>query len=159
MQTYVTPDRKQVVEDSGNLSKHSTDVLSPQRNVNLKHFLNRERIALFLRHHGDIVEAIKVRQGLQVRFVLNELFGAAVQQPDMRIKLDGHLTVQLEDEAQHAVRGRVLRPEVEREVADVKLLLAVGTHARELVRLKLVEADLSCDFGDRRIDLNVRLRP
>ena len=45
---------------------------------------------------------------LQVRFMLDKLFGVAVQQPDVRIDAGHHLPVELEHQAQHAVGGRVL---------------------------------------------------
>ena len=44
----------------------------------------------------------------------------AVQQPDVRIGLLNDFAVQLEHEAQHAVRGRVLRTEVQREILDLR---------------------------------------
>ena len=50
---------------------------------------------------------------------LGELLGGAVQQADVRIGALDHLAVELEHEAQHAVRGRVLRAEVQRVVLDV----------------------------------------
>ena len=46
--------------------------------------------------------------------MLDQLLGAAVQEADMRIGPLDHLAVHLEHEAQHAVRGRMLRAEVER---------------------------------------------
>jgi hypothetical protein len=42
---------------------------------------------------------------------LDQLLGAAMQQADMRIDALDHLAVELEHEAQHAVRGRMLRAE------------------------------------------------
>jgi len=39
-----------------------------------------------------------------------------VQEADMRIDTLHDLAVQLEDEAQHAVRGRMLRPEIDSEI-------------------------------------------
>jgi hypothetical protein len=51
--------------------------------------------------------------------LLGELLGAAMQQADVRIGLLDHLAVHLQHQAQHAVRRRMLRPEVHREVADL----------------------------------------
>ena len=50
---------------------------------------------------------------------LGELLGGAVQQPDVRVGALDHLAVELEHQAQHPVRRRVLRPEVHRVVADL----------------------------------------
>ncbi len=41
-----------------------------------------------------------------------------MQQPDVRIDALHHLAVELQHQAQHAVRGRMLRAEVDVEVAD-----------------------------------------
>jgi hypothetical protein len=42
-----------------------------------------------------------------------------VEQADVRVGALDHLAVELEDEAKHAVRRRVLRAEVQRVVLDV----------------------------------------
>jgi hypothetical protein len=47
--------------------------------------------------------------------VLDQLLGAAMQESDVRIDPFHHLAVQLQHETQHAVRRRVLRPEVDVE--------------------------------------------
>ena len=51
--------------------------------------------------------------------VLGELLRRAVQQADVRIGALDDLAVELQHEPQHAVRRRVLRPEVHRVVADL----------------------------------------
>jgi len=43
----------------------------------------------------------------------------SVQQADVRVGALDHLAVELQHQAQHAVRRRVLRAEVERVVADL----------------------------------------
>ena len=48
-----------------------------------------------------------------------ELLGGAMQQADVRVGALDHLAVELEHEAQHAVRRRVLRAEVQRVVLDL----------------------------------------
>ncbi len=42
-----------------------------------------------------------------------------MQQPDVRIGLLDDLAFQLQHQAQHAVRSRMLRTEVQREIADL----------------------------------------
>ena len=46
-----------------------------------------------------------------------------MEQPDVRVGLDDVLAAQLEHQPQHPVRRRVLRPEVEREVLDLKVVV------------------------------------
>ena len=74
---------------------------------------------MLLVHRRDVVEPIEIRHRLQIGLVLDQLFGAAMQQPDMRIDALDDLAVELQHQAQHAVRRRMLRPEVDVEVADV----------------------------------------
>ncbi len=73
-------------------------------------------------HHGHVVEAVKVGQRLQVRLVLAQLLGAAVQQSDVRVRAYDLLAVELEDQPQHAVGCWVLRPKVDRVVPDLAVL-------------------------------------
>ena len=54
-----------------------------------------------------------------LRLVL-ELDGEVIQKADMRIGALNDLAVHLEHQSQHAVRGRMLRPEVEREILDLR---------------------------------------
>jgi hypothetical protein len=56
---------------------------------------------------------------LDEHLLLGELLGRAVQQADVRIGALDDLAVELEHQAQHAVRRRMLRPEVQRVVADL----------------------------------------
>ena len=80
--------------------------------------LDRQAKGMLLVHRRDIVEAVEIRHRLQVGLVLDQLFGAAMQQPDMRIDAIDNLAVQLEHEPQHAVRSRMLRAEIDGEIAD-----------------------------------------
>jgi hypothetical protein len=47
--------------------------------------------------------------------MLNQFFRAAVQQSDMRIYALNNLTIQIQNQAQDAMRRRVLRSEVNRK--------------------------------------------
>ena len=91
--------------------------LAASRNRNAEKPLDRQRIRVLLIHRRDIVEPIEIGHVLQVGARLHELFGAAMQEADMRVDALDHLAVKLEHEAQHAMRRRMLRPEVDREVA------------------------------------------
>jgi hypothetical protein len=65
-----------------------------------------------------IIEAIEIGERLQIGLILDQLLGAAMQQPDMRIDPLDDFAVQLHHEAQHAVRGRMLRAEIDRVIVD-----------------------------------------
>ena len=73
----------------------------------------------------DVIEPVEIRDRLQVGLVLDQLFGAAMQKSDMRIDALDHFAVELEHEPQHAVRRRMLRPEIDREVS----LFGLSHHA------------------------------
>ena len=78
---------------------------------------------MLLVHRRDIVEPVEIRDRLQIGLVLDQLFGAAMQQADMRIDAGDDLAVELQHQAQHAVRGRMLRSEIDGEIAEVLLLV------------------------------------
>ena len=82
--------------------------------------LDREAEGMLLVHRRDIVEPVEIRDRLQIGLVLDQLLGAAMQQPDMRIDALDDLAVELEHQAQHAVRGRMLRPEIDGEIAQLR---------------------------------------
>ena len=103
---------------------------------------------MLLVHRRDVVEPVEIRDRLQVGLGLDQLLGAAMEQPDMRIDALDHLAVELEHQPQHAVRGRMLRAEVDGEVAKVlghqvpalRLLVAGQRHvARALPRREEIE--------------------
>ena len=81
--------------------------------------LDRQRVGVLLVHRRDIIEPIEIGHVLQIGARLHQLLGAAMQQADMRIDALDHLAVELQHEAQHAMRGGMLRAEIDREVAEV----------------------------------------
>ena len=89
--------------------------------VDLEQLFAGEAEGVLLVHRRHIVEAVEIADRLQVGLVLDQLFGAAVQQADVRIDAGHHLPVELEHQAQHAVGGRMLRTEIDVELADVGL--------------------------------------
>ena len=84
---------------------------------------------MLIGHHRHVVEAIHVRQRLDVSLALCELFGRAMQQADMRIGTLNGFAVQLQHEAKHAVRRRMLRPEVHGVVADFSHAIYLGSRS------------------------------
>src|SRR6202049_457760 len=75
-----------------------------------------ERVLLI--HRRDIVEPVEIRDRLQVGLMLDQLFGAAVQEADMGIDSSHYLTIKLQHQAQNTVRSRMLRPKVDGEVTE-----------------------------------------
>ena len=65
--------------------------------------------------NDDVVDPRRVRDGLPPGLRLHVLLEAGVQVADDRADARDRLAVEVDDEAQDAVRGRVVGPEVDRE--------------------------------------------
>jgi len=118
----VGEDRHEVVQDTGDLAEQGTDPLGTLRNLNVEQLLNSQRETLLVGHHGDVVETIKVGQGLEVCLVLDQFLGTTVQQTDVGVCADNLFTIELENQTQDTVSGGMLRTEVDGVVADLALV-------------------------------------
>src|SRR5690606_6374720 len=114
----VRAQRHQVVEQARDLVEHDADVLRAQRRLDAQQLLDGHDVRVLVAHHGDVVEAVHVGQRLDVGLVFGQLFGGPVQQADVRVGTLDDFAVELEHQAQHAVRGRVLGAEVQGVVLD-----------------------------------------
>ena len=84
----------------------------------------RERVEVV----GEVVHALDERDHLPVGLVLAVLLDPGVDVADERREVPDHLALERDQQPEHAVRGRVVRPEVDREQL---VLLAVGSLAVE----------------------------
>ena len=87
----------------------------------------RERMLLV--HRRDVVAPVEIGNGLQIGLGLDQLLSAAVQEPDMRVDALDDLAVKFQHQPEHAVRRRVLRTEIDVEVADVVFVHGTRPHA------------------------------
>jgi hypothetical protein len=62
-------------------------------------------VYLFVTHHGNVVQSVKVRQRLQVCLVLNELLRAAVEQAHVGVSSTDHLPDSHRDKTQNNTVG------------------------------------------------------
>ena len=104
-------------EQAADLRIEHADELGALRHGDADKLLHRERVSVLLVHRRHIVEPVEIGQRLEIGLVLDKLLGTAVEQPDMGINALDDLAVELEDEAQYAMCRRVLRPEIDRELA------------------------------------------
>ena len=118
-----------VVLDAGQLGEQHADILRAQRHLEPHQFLDGEHEAVLHAHRRAVIEPVEVGQRLGVGLVLDQLLGAAVEQADMRVDPLDDLAVQLHDQPQHAVRGRVLRAEIDRVIADRRVAGVAGARA------------------------------
>ena len=64
---------------------------------------------MLLVHGCHIIEPVEIRDGLQIGFILDQLFGATMKQADMRIDAGDDFAIKLQHKAQNAMRRRMLR--------------------------------------------------
>src|SRR5690606_8200875 len=112
-------DVHEVVEDAGNFAEENTDILCTLRHLALQQLFGCEHEGMLLTHRRDIIETVEIGHRLHIGLVFDQLLGAAMEEADMRINPLDHLAVQLHHEAQHAVRRRMLRAEIERVILDL----------------------------------------
>src|SRR5262245_27290811 len=105
-------------EQAPDLAIKRADELPALGHRDAEQLLGCQAERVFLIHRRDVIEPVEVGQRLQVSLVLDQLLGPAVQKADMRVDALDHLTVELQHEAQYAVRRRVLGPEIEGEIAQ-----------------------------------------
>ena len=115
-------DIEQMREQPADLAIEYADELRAPGHVDPQQPLRRQAERMLLVHRRHIVEPIEIGQSLQIGLVFDQFLGSAVQQADVRIDALDHLAVELEHEAQYAVRGRVLRPEIDGEIAERRLV-------------------------------------
>ena len=108
---------EQMVQNAADFGIEHANDRSAARHLNARELFDRQTERVLLVHRRDVVEPVEIRDRLQIGFVLDQLLGAAMQQTDMRIDALNDFAVKLQHEAQHAVRGRVLRAEIDRERA------------------------------------------
>src|SRR5690606_17955121 len=114
-------DVQEMVQNAADFAIEHADELPPDGHVNAQKPLHSKRKGMLLVHRRDIVEPVEIGNGLQIGLVLDQLFRTAVEEPDMRVDALDHLAVKFEHEAQNAMRGRMLRTEIDVEVADCNL--------------------------------------
>ena len=114
----VAAEVEHVVADAGQLGEQHPQILRAERHFEVEQLLDREDVAVLHRQRRAVIEPVEIGQRLQIGLVLDQLLGAAVEQADVRIDPLDDLAVELHHHAQHAVRRRVLRAEVDRVVGD-----------------------------------------
>ena len=60
-----TTNKNGVIQNTSDLGEHGTNVLGTKWNVDTAQLLNGKGVTLLINHHGAVVQAIKVGQGLK----------------------------------------------------------------------------------------------
>ena len=108
-----------MVQNTAHFRVQHTDQLTTVRYIDAQQTLDGEAEGVFLVHRRHIVETIQIRDVLKIGARFHQLFGAAVQQTDMRIDASYQLAIQFQHQTQHAVRCRVLWAEIDGELAII----------------------------------------
>ena len=95
------------------------------RSFHVQQLLDRFAVAQAVRDRRHVVHAIHVGIEHGVGAVLGDLLHAAMQVADHAFGAQNFFAVQLQDDAQHAVRGRVLRAHVDDELVGIEKGLLV----------------------------------
>ena len=104
---------EQVAGDALQLGEDRANHARARRRFGAEQFLHRLAVAQAVRNRRHVVHAVHVGRELLVAAVLGDLLHAAVQVADHAFRADDLLAVEAQLHAQHAVRGRVLRPHVQ----------------------------------------------
>src|SRR5208282_78683 len=108
-------------QQTADFAVQHADELPASGNLDAEQLFRREAERMLLVHRRHIVEPVEIRNRLHIGLVLDQLLGAARKKSDMRIDPFHHLAIELEDEAQYAVRRWMLRAEIDGEVALSRL--------------------------------------
>ena len=116
----------QVAVEARQLGQHHAHPLRLRRNLQPQQLLHRQAVAQVVRERRQVVDAVGQRDRLLVGLDLEFLLDAGVQVADVRLARHDGLAVELQQQAQHAVRGRVLRPHVEDHAARRRFAAAAA---------------------------------
>ncbi len=108
------PQPDEVGVDPVELEEDRPQVLGPRRDLEPDEALDRAAVGLHLEEVGDVVHPLDEGDDLPVRLVLAGLFDPGVDVADHRFEVLHHLAFEVDDEPQHPVRRRVVRPDVDR---------------------------------------------
>ncbi len=119
-------EREQVRGDPVQLQVRDAQVLRARRHLLAEQLLDRHAEGDRVEVVGEVVHPLDERDDLPVLLVLAALLDAGVDVADDRRDVADHLPLERGQQPQHAVGGRVVRPDVERE----ELVVAVALDGR-----------------------------
>ena len=108
------------------LRQHDAHPLRLRRDFQTEQLFHRQAIAQVVGERRQVVHAVGESHRLLVGLDFEFLLDAGVQEADIGLALHDGFAIKLQQQAQHTVRGRVLRAHVERHLGRVKQGLAGG---------------------------------
>jgi len=118
--------------DTRQFATDDPDELAARRKllVDAYQLFHGERISDVVGQRRQVIQPIRVRDELGVSHVLGDFFVAAMEIAHVRHGLGDDFAVEFEDDAQHAVRGRVRRPHVQDHLFALHVLKLVRGRRR-----------------------------
>jgi len=110
-------DVEKMRQDTADLAIQDADQLAAARHFDAKELFGGQAEGVFLVHWRDIVEPVEIGNRLQVGLMLDQLFGAAMQETNMRVDAPDDFAVKFQHESQDPVCRRMLRPKIDYEIA------------------------------------------
>ena len=110
--------------DAVELGQNHANVLRALRRLEAGELLDRFDVTVLGVELGQVIRAVVVADDLAKVAVLRQLLVAAVHVADDGIEVCNDLAVDGDHHAEDAVRGRVLRPDVDVDVHGFELALA-----------------------------------
>jgi hypothetical protein len=120
------------------------------RDLDVEQLLEGQDAGPLAEERADVLERVEIGDRVVVVGVLAQLLDAAMEIAEDRVKVDDDLAVELENDPEHAVGRRVLRPHVDVHLAvaeGVELGLALGP--RRVGRDRLEDADRLLELDPR----------
>ena len=107
----------QVAVEARQFGEHDAHPLGLRRNLQFQQFLHRQAPAQVHGERRQVIHAVGQGDRLLIVLDFEFLFDAGVQETDVGPAGDDGFAVQFQQQAQHAVGGRVLRTHVEDHAA------------------------------------------
>lgn len=112
--------------DTEELGQHHADGVDLLWHLDAGQLLDREHVRQVVHYPAEVVDAVGVGDEAVPGLALGHFLGATVVVADVRYAVDDLFTVQLQDDTERTVRGRVVGAEVEEHVV---LVGALALHA------------------------------
>src|SRR5579884_2899790 len=109
----VGPDPDEVTRDAFELGEQDADPFDALRHLDPQQLLDRQHVRQLIHHVVEVTHPVAERNDLLVLETFAGLLDACVEVSDVRLHVEYSLALQFHQHAQHSVRGRMLRPQVE----------------------------------------------
>src|SRR5207248_2293765 len=102
------------------LSQDCAYVMSARRNIKSHHLLDGFDPDKSVRDRRKIIEPVPVRRYHRILPTLSNLLHRAMQVSNIAVEINHRLAIKPKDDAQHAVRRRMLRPHIQDHLGAIK---------------------------------------